>query len=965
MKSYDHKRIERKWQKEWAKEKLYETPDTAKGPAAAQAKAGKKDNFYFLTEFPYPSGNLHVGHWYAFAVPDILARKLRMEGKNVLYPIGFDAFGLPAENAAIKHKLNPRVWTLKNIAYMKKQIGSMGASFDWSREVITCAPEYYKWTQWLFLQFFKKGLAYQKETAVNWCPKDKTVLANEQVVNGRCERCDSEVEQRNMLQWNLKITDYADRLIDDFEPLDWPQQIKESQRNWIGRSEGAIISFQLSGASFQEKIEVFTTRPDTLFGVTYLVLAPEHLFVQKCCASQTCTNTKEIEEYVKKAAKKTELERIAEQKEKTGIKLEGVEAVNPATGEKIPIFIADYVLGHYGTGAIMAVPAHDERDNEFATKFGLPIRQVIAPVLKSTIGSDAVRENVPQKDRDAIMCIVKHWKKDEYLCIQWKNHPEIRSFVSGGIEKEEDPVEAGQREIREETGYTLAKFVRQIGNFSFVHFYHQIKETNVLARFRYLYFELQDGEQVPVAKEETDMHDVLWKKRNEVYDFLSLAERDTIWRGFEGIIKNDAYTKSGLLVNSDEFDRMDSEEAKKEIAEKYGRPKTTYKMRDWVVSRQRYWGVPIPVIHCEKCGAVPVPEKELPVILPEIDDYLPAGDGKSPLAKAREWVAVECPQCGGKAERETDTLDTFVDSSWYFLRYTDPKNEKEFAAKKKMANWMPVDLYSGGAEHTTMHLLYSRFWHKAMYDLGLVVDSEPYLRRMNRSLILGPDGQKMSKSRGNVVDPDAVVANLGADTVRMYLAFIGPYNEVSSYPWNPDGVVGVRRFLERVWRLGQLSAFSDQLSENTERLLHRTIRKVGEDIAALKFNTAISQLMIFLNTVEKEKGIGAKQWESFLKLLAPFAPHMAEELWQELGHDTSIHLERWPEYDEKLLRDEEVVIVVQIDGKARTQMVAAPDAAEADVRKLAEAAAAKWLEEREVARVIYVPNRLINLVLAK
>src|SRR3989338_5816765 len=816
MKKYDHKRIEGRWQKEWEKKKLYKISDKIRG----------KKNFYLLTEFPYPSGNLHVGHWYAFSVPDILARHARMQGKNVLFPVGFDAFGLPAENAAIKNKLNPRKWTYGNIDFMRKQMRSMGTSFDWSRKVVTCDSDYYKLTQWQFLQFFKKGLAYRKETAVNWCPSCKTVLANEQVENGHCERCKTEVVQKNMLQWNMKITDYADRLHDDLALLDWPEPIKDAQRAWIGRSEGAEISFQLSGASFQdESIKVFTTRADTLYGVTYLVLAPEHPLLDQLRASsfELLGNAEEVKHYIESARKKTELER-QENKEKTGVELKGVKAVNPATKEEIPVWIADYVLAQYGTGAIMAVPAHDERDFEFATKFDLPIVEVVESL-------------------------------------------DIRT-----------------------------------------------------------------------------------------------SEMDT-------------YTGEGILVNSGEFSGVETAEARKSITKKFGAPKKTYKMRDWVVSRQRYWGVPIPIVHCPKCGEVAVPDKDLPVKLPEVKDYLPDGRGKSPLAKAKKWITVKCPKCKGRAERETDTLDTFVDSSWYFLRYTDPKNRKQFAENRKQSNWMPVDLYSGGAEHTTMHVLYSRFWQKALYDLKLVKGKEPYTLRMNRSLILGPDGQKMSKSRGNVIDPDKVVSQLGADTVRMYLAFIGPYNEVSTYPWNPDGVVGIRRFLERVWKTGQLSGFRFQVSVNSklELLLHKTIKKVGEDIVAQKFNTAISALMIFLNAVEKEiprpaqneQRIGKGQWEMFLRLLAPFAPHLVEELWHELGHKKSIHLEEWPKYDAKKLKEETITIVIQINGKTRGEAQVPSDADKSAQETAAREAVASRLQGKEVRRIIVVSGRLVNFVVAE
>ncbi len=945
MKKYEHKVIESKWQGIWKENNLYTTPDTAKG----------KDNFYLLVEFPYPSGNLHVGHWYAFAVPDILARVLRMQGKNVLYPIGFDAFGLPAENAAIKNKLNPRTWTEGNIEYMEKQIASMGASFDWSRKVITCDPAYYKWTQWLFLQLFKKGLVYQKETAVNWCPKDKTVLANEQVINGKCERCDSVVEQKQMLQWNIKITDYADRLAADLDALDWPKEIKESQKNWIGRSEGAEIDFKIKGGN--EVVRVFTTRPDTLYGATYLVLAPEHAMVESL--RTRITNWDAVEAYRAQAQKKSDLDRQMDTKEKTGVRLEGIDALNPATAENIPVYIADYVLPQYGTGAIMAVPAHDERDWDFAKKFDLPVRQVVAPVLRSIAGGDAVRPGLPFKDRDAVMCIVKHWEKDEYLCIQWRDFTDIRGFISGGIEPGEEPVAAGIREIQEESGYVNPKFVRQVGGFSYIEFYHQIKKINVRARFRYLYFELQNGEQVPIAEEESNLHALLWKKPEEILGFLSLREKDAIWRAFFG--HEQATTGDGFLVNSGSYDGLSSEEAKRKITESFGTPKTTYKMRDWVVSRQRYWGVPIPIIHCGKCGTVAEKDDNLPVVLPEVDDYLPDGSGKSPLAKAKSWVETACPTCGSRAERETDTLDTFVDSSWYFLRYTDPKNEKEFASAEKMRNWMPVDLYSGGAEHTTMHLLYSRFWHKALFDLGLVADSEPYTRRMNRSLILGPDGQKMSKSRGNVIDPDEAVERLGADTVRMYLAFIGPYNEVSSYPWNPNGVVGIRRFLERVCHMSDAVQEGD--ATELDVLLQKTVKKVGEDIAALKFNTAVSALMIFLNAMEKTKAIGKDQWTKFLKLLAPFAPHLAEELWHELGNEVSIHTQKWPIFDSAHLKDEMITIAIQINGKLRGSVSVPADADKEALEHAAREAVAGKLEGKRVIRTVVVPGRLVNFVL--
>lgn len=809
MPLYNHKKIEARWQKEWSRKKLYRTKDTVRG----------KKNFYALVEFPYPSGNLHTGHWYAFSVPDIFVRAKRMQGYNVMFPIGFDAFGLPAENAAIKRGLNPRKWTLQNIAYMKKQIQSMGASFDWSREVITCTPEYYKWTQWLFLQMYKKGLAYQAETPVNWCPKDKTVLANEQVVGGKCERCGADIIQKKMTQWMLRITQYADRLLDGLDGLDWRSDIKDAQRNWIGKSEGALLHFSLKDSAYA--VDVFTTRPDTLYGATYLVLAPEHSLIS--ALKEKIENWAEVEAYIKKARSKTDLERQQGEKDKTGVELVGVKAVNPANKKEISIWISDYVLGSYGTGAIMAVPAHDERDFAFAKKFHLPIEQVVV------------------------------FKKEE-------------AFL--------------------------------------------------------------DADQV--------------------------------------------YTGQGLLINSGRFNSMQSEDAKKSITEFVGGTLTSqYKLRDWVLSRQRYWGCPIPVVHCASCGIVPIPEKNLPVVLPEIKDYLPQEDGKSPLAKANKWVKVTCPTCKKPAERETDTMDTFVDSSWYFLRYTDPKNKKKFADTLKMKQWMPVDLYSGGAEHTTMHLLYSRFFMKVLKDLKLVSWDEPYMARRNRGIILGPDGQKMSKSKGNVVDPDEYVKKLGSDTVRMYLAFIGPFNEVGSYPWDPQSILGIRRFLDRVYTfykntsIKALPKKSKQISP-LDRTIHKATKKITDDIADMHFNTAISQLMVTLTAMEgAREQLSRDTVERYALLLAPFAPHLAEEVWFLMRQKGSIHQQPWPQFDPKLLEDATFQLIVQINGKMRDkfEVPIATTEKEALQTALAREAVIRSLNGASPKKVIFVPKRLLNIVI--
>ncbi len=948
MQEYNPKEIEKRWQEKWEKEKLHLTPDSVEG----------KDNEYVLVEFAYPSGNLHVGHWYAFSVPDMYARYRRMLGKNVLFPMGFDAFGLPAENAAIKNNLNPREWTFSNIDYMRNQLHSMGASFDWSREVITASPEYYKWTQWLFLKFFEKGLAYQSETPVNWCPSCKTVLANEQVTNaGQCERCNSVVEKRNMLQWNLKITDYADRLIDDIESLDWPKPIKDAQKNWIGRSEGAEIEFGIK--NYELRIKVFTTRPDTIFGATYLVLAPEHSLITN--DELGITNKEEVEKYVQQTKNKKDIDRSAEGKEKTGVELKGIKAINPANQEEIPIWIADYVLPHYGTGAIMAVPAHDERDYAFAKKYGLQIKQVIMPNNLDT--NNPPRDGKEYTKRDVVHVILRDTKNKtvllEFLKHEgWGDRRPV-NFIVGGIENNESVIEAAIRETIEETGYQNIKFVEEVPLDVQARFFAAHKDVNRTIHVRTVVFDLIDTNKTEISEEEKKLHDLKWVPENEVLDNLTILDDKMTWKYFyEG---GYSFSGNGVLINSGKFDGRESDEATNEIVEFIGgQKKTTFKLRDWIISRQRYWGCPIPIIHCEKCGAVTVPEKDLPVVLPEVEDYLPSDDGKSPLSKVSAWVNVKCPKCGENAKRETDTLDTFIDSSWYFMRYADPKNEKEFASKEKLKQWMPVNFYSGGAEHTNMHLLYSRFFHKVLFDLGLVGENEPYLRRMNRGLILGPDGQKMSKSKGNVVDPDDYVERLGADTVRAYLAFIGPYNEVGSYPWNPDSIVGIRRFLERVWNVAQTKVGTGSMDE---KLVHQSIKNITESLERMKMNTAVPVLMTFINTAEKS-GLTLEQFEIYLKLLAPFAPHISEELWQTLGHIKSIHLEPWPKFDAEKLMSGEVTMGVQVNGKHRANITVSTEVSEEEVKEkvLELPEVKKWLNGATPKRIIVVLAKIVNVV---
>ena len=982
---YNHKKIETNWQRIWDKKKLYAT---SKNP-----RKGKKQ--YVLDMFPYPSGaGLHVGHPEGYTATDIYSRYLRMNGFDVLHPMGWDAFGLPAENYAIKEGVHPTKTTAANIKRFREQIKSLGLSYDWDREINTSDPDYYKWTQWLFLKLYEKGLAYRKEANVNWCPKDQTVLANEQVINGRCHRCDSEVVQKLLPQWFFRITDYADRLLEGLDHIDWPEPIKLMQRNWIGRSEGAEIEFGISnqgikrfvilhgrngspnshlfpwlksqlekkgyevlapalphtqepddeeqtefvlknceldantvivghsfggvvalrllekgirvnkvvllctpfsgefldkeprpsvtkacqkgfdfkkiiygakdfillydstdyvvpmsdGEAFAEKlntalikiagqephlsgkkepavleeitpsINVFTTRPDTIFGATYVVLAPEHPLVQNI--ESRIENRGEVDEYIQKAKKKTELQRTALEKEKTGVELKGIKAINPATKEEIPIWVADYVLMGYGTGAIMAVPAHDERDFEFAKKHGLKVVEV----------------------------------------------------VKGG-------------DIAEE-----------------------------------------------------------------------------------------AYPGEGELINSGKYNGLDSKEARKKITADLGKEKIQYKLRDWLISRQRYWGAPIPIIHCDNCGKMyPVPEKDLPVKLPTDVDFRPTGE--SPLARSKSFHKVKCSVCDLPARRETDTMDTFVDSSWYWLRYTDPKNKKEFASKKEIQKWCPVDTYVGGAEHAVLHLMYARFFCKALYDMGYVKfngsTDEPFRKLRNQGLILGPDGQKMSKSRGNVISPDDVVAEFGADTMRMYEMFMGPLEDAK--PWSTEGIRGVKRFLDKVWRLFENSKFKNQnaklqfkIQNETEGLLHKTVKKVTEDIVAFKFNTAVSAMMILVNEFStSSNSIGKKQMEAFLKILAPFAPHLSEELWRQLGHKTSIHKEKWPKHDENLIKEDLISIVVQVNGRVRSAIKVVTDSSEDHVKEMAQSDpnVRKYLEGKTIKKIIYVPEKIINYVI--
>ena len=801
--TYNHKVVEGKWQKVWDDNKAFAATDDYSKP-----------KYYALVEFPYPSGQgLHVGHPRPYTALDIVARKRRMQGYNVLYPMGWDAFGLPTENYAIKNKIHPKEVTKTNVARFKKQLHSLGYSFDWDREINTTDPEYYKWTQWIFLKLFKAGLAYKKEMPINWCTSCKVGLANEEVVNGVCERCGSEVVRKVKSEWMLKITDYADKLIEGLDGVDYIERVKVSQKNWIGRSTGAEVDFSVKGK--EDKLRIYTTRCDTLFGVTYMVVSPEHPILDKY--KDEIGNWSDIEAYREQAAKKSDFERSELAKDKTGVCIDGLTAINPVNGKEIPIYVSDYVLMSYGTGAIMAVPAHDDRDWEFAKKFGLPLIQVVA----------------------------------------------------------------------------------------------------------------KDGEEVDI---------------NEAA-FTDVA--------------------TGVLINSDFLNGLEVKDAKEKmikfLEEKgIGQAKTNYKLRDWVFSRQRYWGEPIPIVHCDKCGYVPIDESQLPLLLPEVDSYMPTDNGESPLAAMTDWVNPTCPCCGGPAKRETDTMPQWAGSSWYFLRYTDPHNTEALASKEALKYWLPVDWYNGGMEHTTLHLLYSRFWHKFLYDQGVVPTSEPYQKRTSHGMILGENGEKMSKSRGNVVNPDDIVDVYGADTLRTYEMFIGAFDLAAS--WSEDGVKGCRRFLDRVWKLQDSVTDEKGYSKDMETKMHQVIKKVSNDFENLKYNTAIAAMMALLNDFYKKGSVTADEFKTLLILLNPVAPHITEELWSVKNYGGYVYQQTWPEFDEAKTVESTVEIAVQINGKTKaTLAIGKEDPKDEVIAKAKEVIADKLTGN--VIKEIYVPGRIVNIVM--
>lgn len=988
MENYNHKKIEKKWQKIWEDDSVFQADDKSKKP-----------KYYCLDMFPYTSAEgLHVGHPKSYTATDIVSRYKRACGFEVLHPFGWDAFGLPTENKAIKEKTHPKELTAKYIKKFREQIKSLGFSYDWTRELSTCDSEYYKWTQWLFLQFYKAGLAYKKKAPVNWCDDCKTVLANEQVISGKCERCKNEVEQKELSQWFFKITKYVDPLLADLEKLDWPEGLKALQRNWIGKSEGALIQFKIKNLKF--KIDTFTTRPDTLGGATFMVLAPENKIIKNL--ESRIENIEEVRAYIQKAQKKTELERIAAtEKEKEGVELKGIKALNPLTQEELSIWISDYVLASYGTGAIMCVPAHDERDYLFAKKYKLPIKEVIAPYFYTTKGKDAVRKNKPTIKRKTVYAFLKNPKNNKYLCLNWEKFG-WHSGIIGGVENNEDYIKTGIREIQEETGYQNIRFVKYIGGEIHNHFFAAHKDVNRYGIGHGMLFELVDEEKKEIDPKHKKNHKPIWINEDKMSGWLNLPNFKYMWQAVEN--DNFCFTGNGVVINSDKLDGLKWSEDSKKIIEKIpgAKAQIQYKLRDWLISRQRYWGAPIPIIYCRRCwekfkaqspkskieeviingkeyAIIPVPEKDLPVELPDDVDFLPTGE--SPLAKSKKFHNVKCPKCGKDAHRENDTMDTFVDSSWYFLRYTDPKNQKQPFDKLRARKWLPVDLYIGGAEHAVLHLLYARFVIKALKDLGHIDFDEPFKKLVNQGLILAEDGRKMSKSLGNIINPDDVISEYGADTLRMYEMFMGPLEDAA--PWDTKGIEGIKRFLYRVRRV--INKYVEDkknlkdISGKTD-LINITVKKVTEDIENLRLNTAISFLMIQFNDIkskrkwgpklnsqgklEGEKEVDFEAIKKFLILLSPFAPHITSELWEKLDFEGQVWKQSWPEVG-KIEKEKESLVVIQINGKVRGKITVPTTFTEKEVFELAqqEKNVKRYIEGKKIKNKVYIPFKILNIVI--
>ena len=975
---YNHEKIEKKWRKIWLKEKVYQ-PDLKRA----------KRPFYNLMMFPYPSAEgLHVGNMYAFVGSDVYGRFKRMQGYDVFEPIGLDGFGIHSENYALKIGAHPIKQAKISEKRFYKQLQMIGDGFAWDEHLETYDPAYYKWTQWIFIQMFKNGLAFRRKQAVNWCPSCKTVLADEQVISGECERCSSKVIKKELEQWFFRITEYADRLLKNLEKIDWSEKVKIAQREWIGQSQGAEIEFRIQNkpsgdlprAKTELNIKVFTTRPDTLFGATYLVLAPEHELIQNL--EFRIKNLEEVRRYIKKAKNKSEGERIAEAGAKTGVELKGVKTINPANKKKIPIFVADYVLASYGTGAIMAVPAHDERDFEFAKKFKLPIIQVVAQE------TGIKRPN--EEKRDGAFAFVFDPVKQKYAVGKDIVDGRIRLF-SGGIDGDEDMVQGIKREVREEGGLYDFAHVEKIGT-TFPHYHNKLKNVDRVAEAQGFLIILKSDKIKPVKLEEHEKFKLAWVTPEEMeknwqdhnqegnythwINFLQSAVARAIELGFDKKSNSKKYKPlvyigNGILVNSGKFDGLDSEKARWEITKFVaGKKQIQYHLRDWLISRQRYWGAPIPMIFCQSCaknkkgeckempGWYSVPENQLPVKLPYVEDFRPKGKGVSPLASVKSFFEVKCPSCGVKARRETDVSDTFLDSAWYYLRYPSVGEKKHAWNPELTKKWLPVNMYIGGAEHSVLHLLYSRFLTMVFNDWRLLDFDEPFGKFRAHGLLIS-EGAKMSKSRGNVVIPDEYIKKFGADVLRMYLMFLAPFEQGGDF--RDAGILGIVRFLERVRAVAE-----KKMEKDTKRawLINKTIKEVSERIERMSFNTAISALMVCVNAYLSSK-VFLENWEKFLKLLAPFAPYLAEELWEKLGHKNSIHLEPWPKYDIKLIHEDEFELIIQVNGKMRDKLSAATNISQKEAEKLAlsREKIKIWLKDKKVKKIVFVPNRLINFVL--
>jgi len=935
MDRYNHKKIEQKWQKIWDEKDLYLTDIN---------KETDKGNFYLLDMFPYPSGDgLHMGHTEGYSATDIYYRYKRMQGYNVLHPQGFDSFGLPAENYAIKTGTHPSETTKANGSNYLRQWSGLGLGHDFKNIFYTSDPEYYTWTQWLFGQFYKNNLVYRKTDTVNWCNSCNTIIANEQVEDGKCERCGSEIIQKTIPAWLFKITDFADALIDDLDSVDWPEATKKKQKNWIGKSEGSEIDFIIKDR--EEKITVFTTRADTLFGATYVVLAPEHQLIQDLL--DAVTNSDEVQAYIDTTAKKTELDRL-ENKEKTGVQLKGIVAINPANNEEIPVYTADYALVNYATGAVMAVPAHDERDFEFATKFGLPINEVVAEHVVMT-GDYATRKDVETLERRCVDAIIEHPTDDTFFLIA----DPLEHFVGGGTEGEDELIALG-REIVEESGFTNFDVVKRVVAHAVCEGYRSTKDKNQITDSAFYHVKLKDLTQV-ASEIEDGNHKARWVPRAEIAACLGWGHHQTAWRMLN---ENGIYSGTGLLRNSGEFNNMTSQEAKVAITKHVGgKMKSTYRLRDWSISRQRYWGCPIPMVYDPEGNAHFVGEENLPWLLPTDVDFVPTG--VSPLAKSEELQQRVTKLFGEGWTPEVDTMDTFVDSSWYFLRYPDMHNTNEFCSKEALQRWQPVDLYIGGAEHTYMHLLYARFFVKALNKIGIVDFIEPFKKLRHQGMVNDKEGKKMSKSKGNVVNPDDMVERFGADAVRTYMMFAAPLED--DVIWNEDNIVGVYRFLEKVWALQE--KIKEEQNDKVEKELHKLIKSVGEQIEDLKYNTPVSDMMKFVNFASKGEGITKDQFFRFIQLLSPYAPHMTDEISESLGNNLVLD-SVWPKFDHSQLVDEEVTIGVQVQGKRRGDITVPTQATEDQVMDVARSNKdiAKWLDEGEIRKVIYVPGKILNII---